>query len=1016
MMKKITMLITLFVCAIGFSQNAKGVSEKGVTKTTTVTHYFKAAPADAMETIDGKQRKAGNVTYQTAVYNGQKGIAELAYTSGSVVNSPGTPDRSILESVSLGMGTYGAGVQLTATANNRIAEDIILDSDYDITSIDLYGYQTGSTNTTATINLVNLQVWDGDPSDPASSVIWGNTTDNVLASAVWSGAYRVLEDDLNATNRPIYRLTVEPVGLSLDAGTYWLDWQYGGTLASGPWQPPVATLGQIATGNSIQSQAGVWAPVIDVGPQGAPVDVYGDLQAVFPEPYCGPLAYGTVEPITLVDFAGISNVSDAAVGGTSHEDYTAIEGDVAQGMTYTITLEGNTDGAFNATFVVFFDWNQNDVLDDAGEVYEVTEVLNSSTGTDGKQVMLDITVPADALIGSTRMRVKKKFGLVVNLDPCVADTFGQAEDYTVNVNLPFPQPYCGPLAYANAVEPITLVDFAGISNVSDAAVDGSPDHEDFTDLEGEVRQGFTYNIKLEGNTDGAFTDYFTVFIDWNQNELLDDAGEVYVISSTLNGSTGTDGMQVMQDLMVPEDALLGSTRMRVIKQFGVATLDPCAVGGFGQTEDYTVNVSIGLVFPEPYCGPLAFTSAVEPITLVDFAGISNVSDATVGGTAHEDFTDINGIVIPGMTYTVTLEGNTDGNFTDTFTVFVDWNQNELLDDAGEVYEITTPLINSTGTDGIQIMQDLVVPVDALLGSTRMRVIKKFNTPAPLDPCLGAAFGQAEDYTISVIADAGDCDQMVVSNGFENGATSSTVGPQVIANDIIVDADVNFSLNTISVNFLMPKGDTVVSADIISYGDIGGLPDSATVIDSQLALAPTSQSVIGEFDPDTDVSEINFDIADVMLNGQPGVESVYWLSVYVTTSSGGAAFWERTTATRIGSVYAFSPDNGVAWNLTGSGGDGVYTFSGECVPIILEVSENALEGFSFYPNPASSTLSLKAANNIDAVSLYNLLGQKVIDMKVDATTSEINVSGLSAGTYIMKVDVDGQIGTYKVLKN
>ena len=62
------------------------------------------------------------------------------------------------------------------------------------------------------------------------------------------------------------------------------------------------------------------------------------------------------------------------------------------------------------------------------------------------------------------------------------------------------------------------------------------------------------------------------------------------------------------------------------------------------------------------------------------------------------------------------------------------------------------------------------------------------------------------------------------------------------------------------------------------------------------------------------------------------------------------------------------------------------------------------------------MSLRSANNIESVSMYNLLGQQVISTEIGATTSDINLSSLTAGTYIMKVTVDGQTGTYKVLKN
>ena len=82
---------------------------------------------------------------------------------------------------------------------------------------------------------------------------------------------------------------------------------------------------------------------------------------------------------------------------------------------------------------------------------------------------------------------------------------------------------------------------------------------------------------------------------------------------------------------------------------------------------------------------------------------------------------------------------------------------------------------------------------------------------------------------------------------------------------------------------------------------------------------------------------------------------------------------------------------------------------------LGTDENTIEGFSFYPNPADTTLNLRAVDNIETVALYNILGQKVVDQTIGATSSEINIASLAAGTYVMKVTVNGETGTYKVLK-
>ena len=156
----------------------------------------------------------------------------------------------------------------------------------------------------------------------------------------------------------------------------------------------------------------------------------------------------------------------------------------------------------------------------------------------------------------------------------------------------------------------------------------------------------------------------------------------------------------------------------------------------------------------PYCGPLAFTFTVEPITLVNFAGIDNTSSAaTAGATQHENFTTISGSVTAGNSYPITLKGNTNGNWTNRFVVFADWNQNGVLNDPGEVYEITQTIVNSNGTDGVQAVQTLAVPATALNGTTRLRVKKIFGTTNFLDPCLGASFGQAEDYSLVVSGSA-----------------------------------------------------------------------------------------------------------------------------------------------------------------------------------------------------------------------------------------------------------------------
>lgn len=180
------------------------------------------------------------------------------------------------------------------------------------------------------------------------------------------------------------------------------------------------------------------------------------------------------------------------------------------------------------------------------------------------------------------------------------------------------------------VEPITRVIFSEIDNVSSPT--STEALEDFTSLTANLALEGNTPIALEGNTNGAYENFFTVWIDWNQNGDWNDEGEMFEIGS-INNSTGTDGQQATGAITVPTDALLGTTKMRVIKNRGSSPTDPCGLYDYGQAEDYTVIITemIGIenqstvdftYYPNPVDGILQITSAldIENITVYNLLG------------------------------------------------------------------------------------------------------------------------------------------------------------------------------------------------------------------------------------------------------------------------------------------------------------------------------------------------------------------------------------------------------------
>jgi hypothetical protein len=131
--------------------------------------------------------------------------------------------------------------------------------------------------------------------------------------------------------------------------------------------------------------------------------------------------------MTNVTFAGIDHDSGNDNG---YADYTALAASVSAGSTYPLACIINVgDGMYPAVVVAWIDWNQNYSFDDVGEKYVIGTNLNL---TGPNTASADIAVPADALGGSTRMRIVMN-ALDGTTEPPNAGSdmfWGDAEDYT----------------------------------------------------------------------------------------------------------------------------------------------------------------------------------------------------------------------------------------------------------------------------------------------------------------------------------------------------------------------------------------------------------------------------------------------------------------------------------------------------------------------------------------------------------------------------------------------------------
>lgn len=141
--------------------------------------------------------------------------------------------------------------------------------------------------------------------------------------------------------------------------------------------------------------------------------------------YCSASASNTAdERIGNVKFGTINNTSTGTAG---YENFTSVSTNVTRGTAYTLSITPVwTSTKYSEAYAVYIDYNGNGSFADSGEL------VWTKTGSTTSPVTGSVTIPSTAVLGTTRMRVMMKYSSVPT-SSCEAYTYGQVEDYTVNI-------------------------------------------------------------------------------------------------------------------------------------------------------------------------------------------------------------------------------------------------------------------------------------------------------------------------------------------------------------------------------------------------------------------------------------------------------------------------------------------------------------------------------------------------------------------------------------------------------
>ncbi len=422
----------------------------------------------------------------------------------------------------------------------------------------------------------------------------------------------------------------------------------------------------------------------------------------------------------------------------------------------------------------------------------------------------------------------------------------------------------------------------------------------------------------------------------------------------------------------------------------------------------------------------------EYISQVIFGDIDN----STGEDGYADYTSMSTIVNMSETYDITIAN---GNVwsSDDLGVWIDWNQDDDFDDAGENMVCTVD-------DGGQGTFPITVPDDALPGDTRMRVRIKYSGSDCGDPCGTTSYGEVEDYTVSVLGWL----LLDPTSGVIASGESTTINVNLDAADLIegiYTANLHVNSNdpdnatvTVPVTLVVGEGVLLVSPsadpDEICEGESTQLMSNVEGGTGTYTYSWTSDPAgftSTEADPMIDPAETTMYMVEVtdgtnssdgqvevMVYPYPVVELDDFETVYTNTPA-----FELTGGTPVGGIYSGpGVDAGMFDPAVAAFGTHTITYTYEentCEsfaeatiivdsPVSIDEYDNGVS-VEIFPNPnsgefmvklnvlQSSEVNLKVLNNL-GVEVYN---EKNVSVK-NTWEKNINLSDLSEGLYFINI--------------
>ncbi|CAM1368684.1 GEVED domain-containing protein [Tenacibaculum xiamenense] len=327
--------------------------------------------------------------------------------------------------------------------------------------------------------------------------------------------------------------------------------------------------------------------------------------------------------------------------------------------------------------------------------------------------------------------------------------------------------YCTSKSSNTNDEYISNVKLNTINNTS-----GAQFYSDFTSISTDLNEGQQYTVTVSPTWTGTvYNEGYAVWIDYNNNGVFTDSGELVWSKAPSNAATNSG------TFTVPTGTAQKAVRMRVSMKYN-AIPTSCENFTYGEVEDYTVNLKIGNGGGDPnpptgYCNSNGNNTSDEYISRFQLEGIDNTTGAETGG--YGDYTNLSTNI--SGTHTLTVTPTWTGTiYREGYAVWIDYNRDGDFLDAGELVWSKAASTDATNSG------TFTVPASAQPGLTRLRVSLKYN--AIPTSCESFTYGEVEDYLVNISKSATPGEELKTFT--ENSLNSIKLYPSPASNNLTID--------------------------------------------------------------------------------------------------------------------------------------------------------------------------------------------------------------------------------------